>query len=239
MSSLDDRLPRGTGTAGAEVVALPAASVIVLRDAPLEVLMILRHEQSSFVPGAWVFPGGAVDRSDEEMSRHLSDELLTTMKIAALRELFEETGIWLGTPLNDPEQTRRGLLDGTLSLRNLASEAAPALARLVWTSHWITPLGLPKRFDTYFFLAGVGRDAVATVEHAEAVEAIWISPADALSRNATGELPMVFPTIRNLEAIRGYSTIQDALAARAGVTIKPMLPRVVIDGRKRTIVVDE
>lgn len=240
MSPHHDRLPRGAGTAGVEAVALAAASVLVLRDGPFEVLMIRRHERSSFAPGAWVFPGGAVDRGDEEMSRDLAgDEPLGPVKIAAVRELFEETGIWLGAKLHDPDKARRGLLDGSLSFRDLASEAVPDVSGLVWTSHWITPLGLPKRFDTWFFLAGVGRDIVATVEQAEAVEAIWISPADALARNAAGELSMVFPTIRNLDAIRGFSTVQDTLDARAGATIRPILPRIVGDGESRRFVIDE
>src|SRR4029077_15220855 len=63
----DDQLPAGAGTAR-EVVPIPAASVLLLRDDPLEVLMIRRHERSSFVPNAWVFPGGAVDEADAALS---------------------------------------------------------------------------------------------------------------------------------------------------------------------------
>jgi len=74
----------------AEVAAVPAASVLVLRDGPLEVLMMRRRADASFVPNAWVFPGGAVDEED----RALGDgSELSTMRIAAARELFEETGV--------------------------------------------------------------------------------------------------------------------------------------------------
>jgi 8-oxo-dGTP pyrophosphatase MutT (NUDIX family) len=119
----------------AEVTPVPAASIILLRDDPLEVLMIRRHERSSFAPDVWAFPGGVLEESDRIAGRGI---LLNAMRIAAARELFEETGISLGSPLD--------------------------LERLVWTSHWITPVAMPKRFDTYFFLARVGRDTVTTLQ---------------------------------------------------------------------------
>jgi 8-oxo-dGTP pyrophosphatase MutT (NUDIX family) len=71
------------------VEPVPAASVLVLRDDPLEVLMILRHESSSFAPGAWVFPGGAVDPQDGQPGT------LEAARAAAIREVFEETAIRL------------------------------------------------------------------------------------------------------------------------------------------------
>jgi 8-oxo-dGTP pyrophosphatase MutT (NUDIX family) len=178
----------------AEVEAVPAASVIVLRDAPLEVLMIRRNENASFVPNAWVFPGGMVEQLDREIARERGDgSLLGRMRVAAARELFEESGVWLGTPLENAESKRRRLLAGSLSFRALLDESPVDFAQLVWTSHWITPLGVPKRFDTYFFLTTVSRDVVATVENDEAVEAVWITPDDALAK-----LKMVFPTSKNL-----------------------------------------
>lgn len=173
----------------AEVVPVPAASVIILRDDPLEVLMILRHEKSSFVPSAWVFPGGAVD----------GDE---TMIAAAIRETFEETGIRLN-------------------------------GELVATSRWITPAGLPKRFDTCFFLAVVPRHTPITLQEAEAVEHIWISPADALERHRKSELSMVFPTIRNLEEIAGATSASKLIESRRGADIKAVQPVMVVEGGKR------
>ena len=76
-----------------------------------------------------------------------------TMRVTAIRETFEETGVWLGAPLADAERKRRELLDKRIAFRELANEAPIDLAQLVWTSRWITPAGIPKRFDTYFFLA--------------------------------------------------------------------------------------
>jgi 8-oxo-dGTP pyrophosphatase MutT (NUDIX family) len=223
----DRQLPRGAGEA-ADVPPIPAASVILLRDAPLEVLMIRRHAKSSFVPGAWVFPGGMVDATDREVG---DGSELGTMRAAAARELFEESGIWLGTALRDADAKRRALLDGQVTLGELAGSASLELDRLVWTSRWITPTGVPKRFDTYFFLATVGRDVVASPENVEAVEAIWIAPSEAMKA-----LEIVFPTLKNLEAIAGFSSAEELLASRRGAEIPTTRPILIVEnGRKKII----
>ncbi|HVE72043.1 MAG TPA: NUDIX hydrolase [Thermoanaerobaculia bacterium] len=163
---------------------LPAGSVIVLRDAPLEVLMLRRHAGASFMPNAWVFPGGTVD----------GDE---TPRQAAAREAHEEAGLVL-----DPES-------------------------LVITSRWITPDGLPKRFDTWFFLASVPSDTAVAIDGREIDDWMWIAPADALTRR---DLKVVLPTIKNLEAISGFDTVDALLESRRGMTIEPIEP-VLVDGR--------
>lgn len=206
---------------------LPAASVIVLRDDPLEVLMLRRHEKSSFVPNAWVFPGGIAETLDAELS---DGTPLGTMRVTGARETFEETGVWLGAPLEDAEHKRRRLLAGSLSFRQLLGEAKIDFEKLVWTSRWITPVGIPKRFDTYFFLTRVERDVVATAEQNEAVDVVWISPADALSRHREGRMQMVFPTLRNLEAIEGWRTADSLIESRRGAEITPIQP-VLVDGK--------
>jgi 8-oxo-dGTP pyrophosphatase MutT (NUDIX family) len=235
----DDQLPRGAGTAQ-EVPPRRAASVMVVRGNPLEVLMIRRVETSSFVPSAWVFPGGVVDQIDEEVAREIADgSELATAKVAAVRELFEETGVWIGSPLEGSEQKRRRLLAGSVSIRHLLEEAPVDLETLVWTSRWVTPVGVPKRFDTWFFLAAAeGVDASAHAE--EAVDLVWITPANALARHGAGDFPMVFPTIRNLEAIDGMPSVEELLESRRGATIPTLLPRLVIDpdGQKRIVLPD-
>ena len=170
--------------AGPVLIPIPAASVIVLRDAPLEVLLLKRSGNSSFVPNAWVFPGGTIERDE-------------TAEIAAVRETFEEAGLRL-----DPQS-------------------------LVCTSRWITPEGIPKRFDTWFFLAKTPREAEVTIDNAEIVEAMWIAPADALARR---DLKLVFPTIKNLEALAGFENADALIDARRGAVIEPIQP-VLVDGR--------
>lgn len=223
----DRQLPRGAGDA-AEVPPVPAASVILLRDSPLEVLMIRRHSKSTFVPDAWVFPGGVVEPADRDLGDGTE---LGTMRVAAARELFEESGIWLGAPLADADEKRRALLAGEITFASLIVESPLDLTNLVWTSRWITPVGVPKRFDTYFFLAAVDRDAVASAENVEAVEVIWIAPSEAIEK-----LQIVFPTLKNLEAIAGFTTAEELLASRRGVEVATTRPVLVFeDGKKKII----
>jgi 8-oxo-dGTP pyrophosphatase MutT (NUDIX family) len=191
----------------AEVTPIPAASVLLLRDAPLEVLMIRRHENRSFAPDVWAFPGGAVE---EEDFRHGRGILLNSMRIAAARELFEETGIRLGDPVD--------------------------LEKLVWTSHWITPNGMPKRFDAYFFLACVGRDTVTKLQESEAVDSIWISPADAVQRHIAGDFPVVFPTLKNLEAIVGFRSADELIESRRKAEIPTTRPILIVENGERKII---
>jgi 8-oxo-dGTP pyrophosphatase MutT (NUDIX family) len=209
------------------VTPLPAASAIILRDDPFEVLMLQRHEKSSFVPNAWVFPGGITDEGDTELG---DGSFVDTMRVTAVRETFEETGVWLGAPLAEAERKRRDLLDQRIAFRDLVREAPIDLAQLVWTSRWITPAGIPKRFDTYFFLAVVGRDAVATAEQNEVVDVTWIHPTEALARHAAREMQMVFPTLRNLEALTGFVNAAAVLDARRGAIIEAVEP-VLVNGK--------
>jgi 8-oxo-dGTP pyrophosphatase MutT (NUDIX family) len=223
----DRQLPRGAGDA-AEVPPVPAASVILLRDSPLEVLMIRRHSKSSFVPDAWVFPGGVVERADHDLGDGTD---LGVMRVGAARELFEESGIWLGAPLADADEKRRKLLAGEITFASLFAESPPDLTNLVWTSRWITPVGVPKRFDTYFFLAAVDRNTVASAENVEAVEVRWISPSEAIEK-----LQIVFPTLKNLEAIAGFTSAEELLASRRGVEVATTRPVLVVeDGKKKII----
>ena len=213
------------------VTPLPAASAIVLRDDPFEVLMLRRHERSSFVPNAWVFPGGIAEGGDAELAHiHGDGSVVDAMRVAAVRETFEETGVWLGAPLGDAERKRSDLLAGRIAFRELIAEAPVDLVQLVWTSRWITPAGIPKRFDTYFFLATVSREAIATAEQNEVVDVTWIHPSDALAKHAAREMQMVFPTLRNLEAIMGYANTAALLDDRRGATIEPVEP-VLVNGK--------
>lgn len=223
----DRQLPRGAGEAD-EVPAIPAASVILLRDSPLEVLMIRRHAKSTFIPDAWVFPGGVVESSDHDLGDKTE---LGTMRVAAVRELFEESGIWLGAELADADAKRKTLLAGETTFATLLRDAPIDFTKLIWTSRWITPIGVPKRFDTYFFLAVIGRDSIASAENVEAVEVTWISPSEAIEK-----LQIVFPTLKNLEAIAGFRTAEELLASRRGKEIATTRPVLIVeDGRKKII----
>ncbi|MBV8516794.1 MAG: NUDIX domain-containing protein [Acidobacteria bacterium] len=209
--------------AGTLVTPLPAASAIVVRDAPLEVLLLRRHEKSSFMPNAWVFPGGIAEPQDAELG---DGSTLATMRITAARETFEESGLWLGAALHDAEEKRRAMLEGRIAFRELIAEAPIDFEALVWTSRWITPVGVPKRFDTYFFLAAVPRTASASVDREEMTDFTWVAPHDALR----GDLQLVFPTRKNLEAIATFTSVDALLAARRSAIIEPIEP-VLVNGK--------
>jgi 8-oxo-dGTP pyrophosphatase MutT (NUDIX family) len=183
-----------------------------------------------------VFPGGSIDDRDRTIAQELAsgDELLTTMRVCAARELLEESGIWLGAPRSDVPELRRQLNAG--ENRASADDFRGIDEKLVWTARWITPVGVPKRFDTYFFITSVNDDMTATADDVEGVEIVWLTPDEALQRHAAGSLPLVFPTIRNLEALRGFGSVDELIASRRGATIPTILPVIVSDGGKKKIV---
>ena len=80
------------------------------------------------------------------------------------------------------------------------------LSGMAYVSHWVTPPGPPRRFDTRFFLALTPPGQAASHDTSETVESVWTTPASALERRAAGEIHLVFPTIRNLEALAGFRT---------------------------------
>jgi 8-oxo-dGTP pyrophosphatase MutT (NUDIX family) len=236
-----DVLPRNAGES-AEVPALPAATIIVCRDDPFEVLMMRRHEKSSFVPDAWVFPGGALDEGDVKGAKIIAgdaDPHLLAMKLCALRELLEEAGLWLGTPIDDSRALRAALRSGSTTMAEQLDAVAPVLDDVVLTSRWITPIGIPKRFDTYFFVAAYDGAEEVSADREEAVEIRWLAPAEALALHRTGEFHMVFPTVRNLEALVPFASSSSLLQARRGAEIRPIQPLLVVDGSRKRIILPE
>jgi glyoxylase-like metal-dependent hydrolase (beta-lactamase superfamily II)/8-oxo-dGTP pyrophosphatase MutT (NUDIX family) len=205
----------------------PAATILLLRDTPagIEVLMTRRSLAASFAPGAYVFPGGAIDAADataHTQTAHRptqSDEHLT-QAIAAIRESFEELGVLLarhadGSPASvadvaalercapfAPQCAVRGL--------TLAADQVYMLA------HWITDRDLPKRFDVFFLVAPMPSEQTAVADEAEQFEPVWVRPADALARHEAGDFFIIFPTIRTLQRLAAYPTVDAVLAACAG-----------------------
>lgn len=219
----------------------PAATVVVVRDAPLgiEVLLLRRAERGDLNSGAWVFPGGLVDAADRaalpfcrgvEPAR--ADARLGVAEhaldywAAAVRECFEESGLLYarahdGTPLvidaarrERLEAWRGPLQRGERSLAALCHEEGLSLAadELVYFSHWVTPPGRAKRFDTRFFIARAPAGQDSSHDDDELVEQLWIAPAAALTRSEP--LKLMTPTLKTLEAIARFADV-DALLAWA------------------------
>ncbi len=166
----------------------------------MEILLVRRSPRASFMPGVWVFPGGAVDAVDagDEEAAHMA---------CAVRELREEAGIEL-----------------------------PAGAELLPWSRWITPEPVPVRFDTRFYVALAPAHSPPRPDGMETTEAAWTAPADALERNRSGEIELVFPTIKHLESLLPYSSSEEVLAAARERVIEPVMPRVVGEAGERRIV---
>ncbi|HEY5438712.1 MAG TPA: hypothetical protein VIJ99_07415 [Acidimicrobiales bacterium] len=223
-----------------------------------EILMLRRNLNSDFVGGAYVFPGGAVDAADadasgERLALGLSEAAASrrlglpqgglAYYIACLRELFEEAGLLLacdreGTPVHfgDEEsvrrmaRSRREVNDGSLGFVAMMEreELLLDLRGLQYVAHWITPVGPPRRFDTRFFVALAPEGQVATHDAGETVADQWIRPKVALDARRRGELDMIFPTVRNLEAIADFTTSAQVLDfARSLTTIPCIEPRMV------------
>ena len=216
-----------------------AASVILTRPGPaggLEIFLLRRAAGSTFVPNAFVFPGGAVDPGDaDERNLALIDGLgearlqrefrvtvspalptdaappdareRAALVAAALRELFEEAGILLAAaPLRqlDRSVAPQSLFETLRAARQRADATA-----LTLFSHWVTPPSeiATRRFDAYFFLARAPHDQFATADANETHDGIWIAPLAALERARAGDLHLVFPTIKHLERLAEFGSI--------------------------------
>ena len=126
---------------------------------------------------------------------------------AGIREVAEEAGVELG----DPEA-------------------------LVKFSRWITPARVKIRFDTHFFLAAVPRDAAPRPDGSETVDLGWFSPRGALDAFERDEILLVFPTVKTLEALSGFSTADELLEWARGRSVEPIEPQVVREGETARIV---
>ena len=228
--------------------------------APLEVLMLRRNLRSEFVGGAHVFPGGAVDPADDGEDAagvcaggdYASASALLGLEggglgywVAAVRECFEEAGILLAVPdgggtlsLDDPADAarfaahRRALNGGGGSFVELCRREGlrVPLDRIHYFAHWVTPEGLSRRYDTRFFVAAAPPGQVPAHDAAETVADVWVRPADALALHRAGEMELILPTIRNLQAIGRFPTAAALLDAAAGVRQVPVVaPRMVVD----------
>lgn len=227
-----------------------AATVLLLRDgsAGLEVFVMVRHDQTDFAAGALVFPGGklAPDDSDPRVRARCSgvDRLplgQVALCVAAIREAFEECGVLLArargaTAMLGPQRLaelglryRKPLDREELGIGQMLEVEDLELAgeALVPFAHWITPLHLPRRFDTYFYLAAAPTDQLAAHDGTELVDSIWLRPADALAQADAGSRMLMLPTRANLERLRGYHSVAEALASARTQPVITVVPGLV------------
>ncbi len=222
--------------------ARPASTVLLVREggSGLEVFMVVRHHKIEFASGALVFPGGSADAEDFAIaaggtrcgSTSGLDERSRALRVAAVRETFEECGVLLARPRGSA-----GLIDGARCAaigaraqgRSFAELIAAedldlALDALTPFAHWITPAILPKRFDTHFYIVAAPADQVARHDGSESVDSIWINPARALADAESGRYTIVFATRLNLQMLAQSRDVASAVAAarvRRIVAVEP------------------
>jgi len=236
----------------------PAATLILVRDgaAGIEIFMLQRTHRAVFMPGVYVFPGGAVDAADAAEELHslchgIDDAAASRMLgvergglaylVAAVRECFEESGLLLaqGERLAalDHAALRAQLCAGELSLAELCRRHGVRLAldRLAYFAHWVTPPGPPRRYDTRFFLAVAPDGQSGCHDGEETIAHVWIRPEEALERHRQGDFPLSSPTIRTLKTLVGFADTAALMEhARRPRAVAETRPRVAMgrDGQR-------
>jgi 8-oxo-dGTP pyrophosphatase MutT (NUDIX family) len=211
--------------------ARPAATVVVLRESERgpEILMLKRSARSGFFPHAWVFPGGRVDDADADAARIGRatglPEVEAHFAIAAIRETFEEAGVWLGT--GEPTEAFRAALNDRSATLASAPGLIADLDRLSMWSWWVTPEIEPKRYDTRFFVALLRAEEAERAAHdnIETVSSRWITAEDALALAAMGDFFLAPPTFRTLEELVGLKTGAEVMAAARQREVRAVMPR--------------
>jgi len=219
-----------------------------------QIFMVKRHERSAFMAGAYVFPGGRVDESDrlpdwqtycsgvEEASSHFPDlEAPASLRyhVAAIRELFEEAGVLLARDqaghfisFEDPEVKTRFdgyrtvVHEGFVPLPMILKEEGLKLAldALRPYDHWITPEVERRRFDTRFFAARIPPGQQPLHDQEETVQSEWLSPDEALARYGRHEISLAPPTLRTLEDLRAFASVDAILKATETRSVIPKQP---------------
>jgi 8-oxo-dGTP pyrophosphatase MutT (NUDIX family) len=173
--------------------------------------------------------------------------------VAAIRECFEEAGVLLARPTSSNElirfdtdtalqnrfnAARHEIHDGSMSLVELCTTESLRLVtdNIHYVSHWITPLGEPRRFDTRFFIARAPEAQEPLHDDNETIASLWVSPIEALDRHARGDLAMIPPTTSNLQFLAPHGTTTDALnAAKKIGTPTAILPKLKTDADGKVI----
>jgi 8-oxo-dGTP pyrophosphatase MutT (NUDIX family) len=244
--------------------ARPAATVVVLRDGPAgpEVFMVRRHEDTAFMGGAHVFPGGRVDVVDGEADEswcdgvaHATTQLdgleksqAVAYHVAAARELFEEAGVLLARhPDRDfvslageadherLKQDRARVHQARTTLRAVIEREHLRLAldALVLFAHWVTPPVDTRQFDTRFFMTRVPPHQTPAHDDTETTHSLWARPTDAIAQSIKGEIVLPPPTWSTLRELEPFESVKDALAwARRRTVVRRMPKAIEQDGHR-------
>ena len=217
-----------------------ACTVILIRDGQsgIETFLMRRADTMKFAARMHVFPGGRVDAIDGEREIDLGIDTSERERLAArasvdadglnalyscaVRELHEEVGVALGAV------DEAGVLHINVH-------------ELPIVGHMVTPEIEDRRYDVRFFVAAVASDTHVVTTTTEAVDGFWISPREALKRNAQGDLALLTPTILRVQELATAANVEDFLAQAREFTVVPMMPRALVntDGSVRWAMVNE
>ena len=254
-------------TPGKVTRALPAATVVLVRQhsGEFQVYLLKRSDQSRFMAGNFVFPGGVVEAHDRdaEFWRQCTDQCLMdtasrpgaempfvdalAYRITAIRETFEEAGalfIQEGSHrASEFEQTcelrnNQVLEKGWLKhkvRRNGWVLESSALKRL---AHWITPALMPRRYDTRFFLAAVPSGQVCRPDNREMTHGTWVSPMQGLEANLSGAMPLSPPTLVTLHQLLTFRSLKHALGAVEQAAWGPAMEPYMISTDKGPVILE-
>ena len=239
----------------------PATTVLLLRPSqpgdagsPLEVFMVVRHHQIDSFSGALVFPGGKLEEADGDKSLRARcggadkiDDAELKFRVAGVREAFEECGVLLARKRGQraligaadlkgiEERWRAKLAKDEASIVDMVEAEDLEIATELMTpyAHWITPTFVPKRFDTWFFLAEAPEDQIALHDGSESTDSVWIGPQEAIEEAKAGKRTLVHATTKNLELLAEGKTVAGAISAASArkiVTVQPWVEEK--DGKK-------
>jgi 8-oxo-dGTP pyrophosphatase MutT (NUDIX family) len=215
-----------------------AATVMIGRDsrAGIEFFMLRRSSRSVFMPDVYVFPGGRVEAQDRSLaarrqadSTPLSPDPAYTY--AAARETFEESGLLFAADPVDERAlaaARRRILAGTHTFAELLDELDTHVDTdaLRYFSHWVTPPFETRRFDTHFFVARAPVGQAALADASETYDGRWIVAAEALAGHANGTFALIYPTIKHLERLAAFPTLDLLLDYTARKSIHTVMPSI-------------
>ncbi|WP_448661933.1 NUDIX hydrolase [Sphingomonas sp. CJ20] len=216
----------------AELEAIPAATVIVMRDVPggaPEILMVERARAMTFAGGALVFPGGRVDPGDRALAALLmpDDPEEGAARIAAVRETLEEAGVAVGLtvePAHIPLLRSRLYAGEPMGALLAGAGAEWALDTLVPFARWLPSMVPHKIFDTRFYLARVPVGAEPVVDGNENVRVFWTTARAVLDAADSGAATVIFPTRRNLDRLAGFASFAEAAADAATYPVRTITP---------------
>lgn len=232
--------PAGHPTPDPEVVR-PAATVMLLRDAGpgIETFVLRRVATMAFASGMTVFPGGGVDPGDlEDVPWHGPDpqwwatalgaepDAARALVVAAVRELFEETGVLLAgrEPAGPvpvlPDDVREAVMQHRATLPQVLADAGAGIRSDLlrpW-ANWLTPPGQGRRYDTFFFAAALPAGQHARMLTSEADLGLWRRPDDLFADKAAGRTKLMPPTMVMLRDLARFASVEQVLAHPRVVT---------------------